>query len=198
VEVDSVLVDNFSGGYQATRYLLSLGHRQIGCIAGPSQLTPSAQRLTGYRQALDEAGIPRDEGLIVAGDFESISGYRACRALLLSSNRPTAIFACNDLMAIGAMFAAHELGIGVSGELSIVGFDDISLCSFTIPRLTTIAQPKYEMGRMVTDMLVRRISDRSLAQRTEILQTKLIVRDSCAPLSKARRGKKSMLTSTAA
>ncbi len=182
--MDSVLTDNKRGGYQATRYLLDLGHRRIACITGPSQLTPSAERVTGYRDALQEAGIPVDENLILAGDFQSQSGYQGMHTLLRLSPPPTAVFVCNDLMAIGALCAAHEAGLHVPQQLSIIGFDDIALASFTTPRLTTIAQPKYEMGLMAAEMLVERIKNKELPPRRRLLATELIVRDSCAILQR--------------
>ena len=179
VSIDAVLVDNLSGGYYATRYLLSLGHRRIACITGPSLLNPSAQRVVGYEKALKEAGLPRDEELIVAGDFHSKSGYAGTRSLLNLSRPPTAIFACNDLMAFGVLYAAHELGLEVPQQLSVVGFDDINLSSFSIPRLSTVAQPKYEIGRRAALRLVERIKNKELPPYREVLKTRLVIRDSC-------------------
>lgn len=183
VAVDEVLVENLAGGFKATEYLISLGHKRIGCIAGPFQLTPSAQRLMGYKQALQGAGFTVDPDLIIQGDFHNRSGYENCRTLTALSDPPTAIFACNDLMAIGALKAAHDLGLSIPQQLSIVGFDDIAWSSFSIPRLTTIAQPKQEMGRLLTALLVERIKDDQLTHRRMTLPVKLIMRDSCAALS---------------
>ncbi len=180
--MDSVLTDNRRGGYQATHYLLTLGHRRIACITGPSQLTPSAERVTGYRNALEEAGVAVDDLLILAGDFQSQSGHEAMRSLLTLSSPPTAVFVCNDLMAIGALCAAHEAGLRVPQQLSIVGFDDIALASFTTPRLTTVAQPKYEMGLLAAEMLAERIKHKDLSPRRRFLDVELIIRDSCAAL----------------
>ena len=180
VKVDEVLVDNLDGGFQATEYLISLGHRRIGCIAGPGQLTPSFERLTGYKQALDRAGINLAPDLILHGDFRSASGYDTCRTLIRHPEPPSAIFACNDLMAIGALQAAHDCGLSIPRQLSIIGFDDIAWSSFTFPRLTTISQPKKEMGRLLTAWLVDRIKNNQLPQRRTTLRAKLIERDSCA------------------
>jgi len=116
------------------------------------------------------------------GRYHSRSGYDNCRALAALSDPPTAIFACNDLMAIGALKAAHDLGLTIAQQLSIVGFDDIAWSSFSIPRLTTIAQPKQEMGRLLTALLVERIKDDQLIRRRMNLPVKLITRDSCAAL----------------
>lgn len=178
VEVNAVLTDNLDGGYRATRHLIEKGHRRIGCITGPSHLTPSAERVTGYRQALREAGLPIDETLILRGDFHPASGRAAARAMLQRNEPPTAIFACNDLMAIGALQAAVELGLRVPEDLAIVGYDDIELASFSIPALTTIAQPKVEIGQRAVETLLQHIADRSLPATRTVLPVSLILRQS--------------------
>jgi len=181
VVVDSVLIHNARGGWLATRHLIELGHRRIGCITGPSDVTPSAERVIGYQQALQEAGIPVDEALIVRGDFQYESGYRAAQQLLALEDPPTAIFACNDLMAVGAISAAVELGFQVPAQLSVVGFDDIRLASFTNPPLTTVAQPKYEMGVVAMTMLLERMRERDMSPRRRLLDIRLVVRQSTGP-----------------
>ncbi|HEY71755.1 MAG TPA: substrate-binding domain-containing protein, partial [Thermoflexia bacterium] len=181
VAVDSVLTDNAQGGRLATHHLIELGHRRIGCITGPSDVTPSADRVTGYRQALEEGSIPVDEALIIKGGFQYESGYRAARQLLAMDDAPTAIFACNDLMAVGAIRAALELGRQVPADLSIVGFDDVRLASFANPPLTTIAQPKYEMGVVAATMLLERMRDPDILPRRRVLDTSLLLRQSTAP-----------------
>jgi len=181
VDVDSVLTDNVHGGWLATHHLVELGHRRVGCISGPSDITPSADRITGYRQALQEAGISVDESLIVRGDFQYESGHWAARQLSAMDDPPTAIFACNDLMAIGAISAALELGRQVPATLSLVGFDDVRLASFVNPPLTTVAQPKYEMGVLAAQMLMERIKDKTMPPRRHLLETTLVIRGSCRP-----------------
>ena len=119
--VDLVVTDNAGGGWSATRHLIDLGHRRIGYITAPSDLTLSEYRSTGYRKALEEAGIAADENLVVRGDFDFKSGYRAARQLLANDKQPTAIFASNDIMAIGAICAAVESGLQVPQDLSVVG-----------------------------------------------------------------------------
>jgi LacI family transcriptional regulator len=182
VDVDSVLTDNAHGGWLATHHLVELGHRRIGCITGPSDVTPSADRITGYRQALHEGGIAVDEALIVKGDFQYESGYRAAHQLLAIDDPPTAVFTCNDLMAVGAISAALELGRQVPTDLSVVGFDDVRLASFTNPPLTTVAQPKYEMGVMAATMLLERLQNRDMPPRQRLLDTSLLTRQSTASL----------------
>ncbi len=179
VKTDTVMVDNKTGGYQATKYLIDLGHTRIGCIAGPSLLTPSAARVGGYRKALSEHDIPYDDGIVVLGNFRAQSGFEATIELLEKSNPPTALFACNDMMAVGAFHAADEVGLKVPDNISIVGFDDITLASFIIPPLTTIAQPSYEMGLLAAEMVIARIQNPNSSPRNVVLSTKLIIRKSC-------------------
>jgi LacI family transcriptional regulator len=174
--VDSVLTDNAQGGWLAARHLIDLGHRRIACITGPSDVTPSAERVTGYRQAMIEAGVPVDKSLIVRGDFQYDSAYRASIQLLQMKNPPTAIFACNDLMAVAVMSAALEHGRQVPGDLSVVGFDDVRLAAFANPPLTTIVQPKYEMGVVAATMLLERMRDLEMPAHRRVLETDLVTR----------------------
>ena len=182
VAVDTVLTNHRRGGCQATQHLINLGHRRIACISGGSDLSPSAERLTGYQMKLQESGIPFEDTLVVKGDFQYASGYRAAQQLLRLAEPPTAVFACNDLMAVGVISAATEMGLRVPEDLSVVGFDDVRLASFTNPPLTTIAQPKYEIGVIATEMLLARAGNLAAAPRVERLETKLIIRGSTAPL----------------
>jgi LacI family transcriptional regulator len=178
VEVDAVLTDNKLGGYLATRHLLELGHRRIACIAGPSTITPSAERIIGYRKALEEAGISYDESLIIRGDYHAQSGMEITHSILKMDPRPTAIFCLNDLMALGALRAAAEAGCSVPQDLAIVGYDDLELAHFTNPPLTTIAQPKKEVGAQAISLLVDRISRKSRPPSRLVLPPELIVRRS--------------------
>jgi LacI family transcriptional regulator len=179
VKADAVLGDNHQGGYLAARHLLALGHRRIGCISGPSNVTPSADRVTGYRQALSDADVPIEEPLIFRGDFHPETGWAAASELLRRPDAPTAIFACNDLMAIGVLRAAAELARRVPADLAVVGFDDIELAAFTEPRLTTVRQPTTEMGRRAVELLIDRIGSRDRPSRREIFPTTLTIRASC-------------------
>jgi len=178
VEVDTVLTDNFQGGFQATRTLLELGHRRIGCITGPSHLTPSAQRVIGYRRALEAAGLGVDESLIVRGDFQPRSGYQAAQALMHTPQPPTAIFVCNDMMAIGALRALAEMGLRVPEDVSLIGFDDIELASYTTPPLTTIRQDKAAMAQTALNLLLERIVDRQIPARQRVIPVTLVERQS--------------------
>jgi LacI family transcriptional regulator len=179
--VDTVLIDNARGGWLATQHLIELGHQRIGCIAGPSDLTLSAERVTGYRNALQAASLAADETLIIRGDFQYESGYQAAEQFFTHPTPPTALFACNDLMAIGAINAAAKHGWPVPAQLSVVGFDDIRMAAYINPLLTTIAQPKYEMGSIATTMLLERIQDQEMPPSQKLLPTHLVVRESTAP-----------------
>lgn len=177
-DADVVLADNRSGAFLATSHLLQLGHRRIGCISGPSHITPSARRVSGYIDALADSGIAFSDTLVVRGDFHPESGRVGAHVLLGRPDRPTAIFACNDLMAIGVVRAASERGINVPTDLSVVGFDDIQLASYITPSLTTVVQPKAEMARTAVQLLVERMTDRSLSARRRVLSPMLVVRES--------------------
>jgi LacI family transcriptional regulator len=185
--IDRVHIDNVAGGYLATRHLLDLGHRRIGYIGGPPHLSPVPHRNAGYRQALQEAGLTVDEGLVIDGNFRDVGGYEGAQALLALADPPTAIFAGNDLMAIGALAASREAGVAVPDELSIVGFDDIHLAGYINPPLTTIAQPKYELGVIAAELLFARLAQSDLPPQRRLLQAQLVVRQSTARRGLARR-----------
>jgi LacI family transcriptional regulator len=178
VEADAVVADNMGSGCLAAQHLIGLGHHRIGCIAGPRTQGVSEQRLKGYRQALEEHGISAREELVVHSDFRSRGGYEAMRELLALETPPTAVFACNDLMAVGAICAASKMGLRMPGDVAIVGCDDIALASFTNPSLTTVAQPKYAMGTKAVELVVDRIRDESRSPTRLILPTELVIRDS--------------------
>jgi len=193
INSDIVLVDNNVGGYEATRYLIQLGHRRIACIEGPSPITPSSQRVGGYRKALQEARIPVDEDLIIAGDFRYESGNKAMRYLLNLSQPPTAVFACNDMMALGAIQAVNDHGLRIPDDISVIGFDNIPFSQTVYPTLTTMAQPIYEMAGLAVDLLIDRIKLQRQRNRGEvqkpgfkriILETKLVKRNSCREIGK--------------
>ncbi|AMM25284.1 LacI family DNA-binding transcriptional regulator [Variovorax sp. PAMC 28711] len=178
---DLVETAHMQGGLLAVRHLLSLGHRRIGCIGGPAGVAPSEQRIEGWRMALAESGsAPAGDALLWRGGFTSQGGYEAMHAILRTEEAPSAVFVCNDLMAIGALRAAHETGIQVPDTLSIVGFDDIELSAYTSPPLTTVAQPKARIGALAVDMLLERVTGRRHEPRKVVLQPELVVRASTA------------------
>ena len=182
---DLVETAHMQGGQLATQHLLALGHRRIACIHGPAGLRPSEQRIAGWRSALAGAGCDHGDALLWDGHFTSQGGYDAMHALLRSAVPPSAVFVCNDLMAMGALCAAHERGLRVPEALSLVGFDDIELAAFTSPPLTTVAQPKQRIGAQAVDMLLERIDGKRQAARQVMLQPELRVRASTAVFSAA-------------
>ncbi len=186
LNADLVEVNHESGGYMATQHLLGLGHRHIACITGPLSLSSAAQRLGGYRRALVEAGLKPQASLLCESDFTSAGGHAAMRGLLGLRQRPTAVFACNDLMAFGAISAAATAGLALPAELSVIGFDDIALAAYSSPPLTTVAQPKHRMGALAASLLLARISDQQRPPQREILQPELCLRQSTAPVAPSR------------
>jgi len=170
---------NWQGAREATNYLISLGHRRIGFIAGRRQDHITESREHGYRPALVEARSPYSPELTAEGDYSWASGFRAGSQLLALDPPPTAIFACSDLMAFGAIEAIHAAGLRVPEDLSVVGFDDLPMAAETYPPLTTIRQPLYEMGRMAAQMVVSLIEGKDVVSRQIELPTRLVVRQSC-------------------
>jgi LacI family transcriptional regulator len=179
-DVPSVGATNWAGGRVAVEYLLSLGHRRIAMIAGPASLRCSLDRVAGYRAALEAAGIPIDPELIRPGDFRLQSGYIQTSALLALPEPPTAIFAGNDLEAMGVYKALYLSNIHVPERMSVIGFDDIQLTTIVSPSLTSVRQPLFEMGRVATSMLLRLIAGERLDSCRVELPTTLITRESCA------------------
>ena len=160
LEADLVTIDNEQGGYLATHHLLELGHRDIACVTGPLHNSAGQQRLAGFVRALKDAGLNAAPGRIVESDFSSPGGYDAAAQLLAQSaaeGAPTAIFACNDMMGMGVLRAAAERGIRVPGQLSVIGFDDIQICRFVYPALTTVGQSIRQLGEMAAERLLQRV-----------------------------------------
>lgn len=180
----SVQIDNVRAAYEVTSHLANLGHERIAFISGPLNRTSVHDRLEGYRASLEERGIERDDRLLREGQFEAESGYSAGLSLLEGGYRPTAIFAANDRMAIGAMAAAADLGMSVPGDLSVVGFDDISMASYVRPTLTTVALHGYEMGATAMGLLLKLFAGEECPPVTW-LPTRLVVRESSGPTPEA-------------
>lgn len=176
--IPTIGVTNWAGALAATEHLIALGHRRIAAITGPPDLVCSQQRLEGYRAALGRAGMPVDDDLIRYGDFRAVGGAREAYALLETPDPPTAIFAGSDLQATGVYQEAHRRGMRIPDQLSVIGFDDVALCEWVSPPLTTVRQPLLEMARMaIRSVLDPSSSDQPL--RLE-LATSLITRESTA------------------
>ncbi|MGE5620402.1 MAG: LacI family DNA-binding transcriptional regulator [Sphingomonadaceae bacterium] len=181
VEVDTVAVDNTGGAYEATRHLIQLGHRRIAMIAGNLFLRTGQERLEGYRRAHSEAGIPIDEKLVVTkGSFQFQEGYAVMRNLLRRSYPPTAVFAANDILAMGAISAVQSQGLSVPKDVAVVGFDGIRFGELLNPRLTTVSVRTYEMGRMACRLLIDRLTrKKDRPPRLVVSETHLEIRESC-------------------
>ena len=173
---------NWEGAYEATRYLIQLGHTQIAFITGTLAVRSAVDRLQGYQAALVDCGLPVRKELIVQGDYQQHTGYETTKGLLESINpSPTAIFASNDLSAFGAMDAARECGFRIPDDISIIGFDDVPQSGLVYPKLTTVRQPLEQMGQVAVKLLLELIQDRSRPPQRVKLPTQLVIRDSCAP-----------------
>ncbi len=175
---DRVSVNNADGAYKAVKHLLDLGHRRIACISGPAEFEVTAERVDGWRRAQLDRGITPDEGLLIESDFSSAGGYEAARRLLRAQAGITALFASNDMMALGALRAAAESGLKVPQQLSIVGFDDIELSGFVYPALTTVGCSIKELGREAARVLVDRIENPAAPLKDVLLTPRLVVRES--------------------
>lgn len=180
--VDSIQVDNGLGGRMAAEHLFNLGHRRIACIGGKPDVHPSWDRVDGFVDFMRQAGAPLPARMIFTGDFQFMSGYAMAKKAMVGATPPTAFFVANDLMACGTIRALSELGLRIPGDVSVVGFDDIMLSEMFNPPLTTIGQPRLEMGRTAVRLLLERIANPGLAPRRSMLPLKLVVRQSTGPL----------------
>lgn len=170
-------IDNICAAQNVVAHLIRLGHTRIGIITGPLDESSARNRLRGYRQAMQNAGLPVLDAFIVEGDYGRQSGYDGMKQLLLQ--RPDAVFASNDTMASGALLALHEAGLHVPKDIAIAGFDDLLATEETDPPLTTVRQPVTELGGQATRMLVEIIEQRRTEPYQVLLPTQLIVRSSC-------------------
>jgi LacI family transcriptional regulator len=179
--IPAVSAANSAGATQATRHLLGLGHRRIAAITGPGGWMASEERRRGYHAALVDAGVMPDPALEVESDFLLSGGVEAAAKLLDGTDRPTAVFAFSDNLAIGAIQAARARGLHVPGDVSIVGFDDTTEAALVTPGLTTVRQPLAEMGRMAVSLLMRLLENQRFEALHVELATRLVVRQSAAP-----------------
>lgn len=182
----AVISDNLGASQEATRHLLNLGHTRIAIITGPLNLPVCTERLEGFRRALQEAGLPLPDEYLECGDFRSESGYRSGCNLLGLANPPTAVFCCNNSMTLGLMRALGELDIPCPERMSVLGFDDFEWAASFRPKLSAVAQPTYEMGRLATEILIRKIQQKKgeaedMKQQVIVLRNELRLRDLTAP-----------------
>jgi LacI family transcriptional regulator len=182
-EVDVVRGDSEGGAYRLVRYLLELGHRRIAALSGPKTVSTSVERVIGYRRALREAGLDADAEWVRYGQFTQRSGYEATTEALSAHPRPTAIFATNNFIAVGALRALRAAGLRVPEDVSLVSFDDLASVVLIDPFLTVADQPAYQMGQQAAELLIARLSDPAVDGVQEIvLPTRIIVRRSCRPV----------------
>ncbi|WP_308909093.1 LacI family DNA-binding transcriptional regulator [Pseudokordiimonas caeni] len=176
--IPKIQLDNAGAARAMTEYLISLGHKRIGVAKGPSESRLTQERLRGYREALEAAGLPFDESLVARGDFSASSGRHAATQLMALGKPPTALFCLSDEMAIGAMHSVWEMGLKVPNDISIVGFDDILFAEYCKPPLTTIRQPAEEFGSKAMGMLLSLLQGAHLAETNQHLPYEMVIRQS--------------------
>ena len=181
VRSDIVCSDSENGANRLVKLLIGLGHKRIAIITGPKDVSTSVDRVTGYQQALREAGLSENE-LIYYGAFNEQSGYELTNQLMTQVQKPTAIFGANNYIAMGIIKALHDLQLDVPGDVSVVGFDDLPESIFMKPFLTVARQRAYEMGQLATELLLKRISGKlSQEHRELLLPIEIILRESSGP-----------------
>lgn len=176
----NIRIDNYTGARAMTDHLITLGHERIAFVAGPEGNVDATERQRGYRDALAAAKTPKRRPIEIAGDFTEDAGYAAVPKILSMSPRPTALFAANDAMAIGAMHALREAGVELPREMAVAGFDDVPIARYVTPQLTTVRVDIAELGRRAVESLIAAIDGN--AQRrgaADLITTTLIVRQSC-------------------
>ncbi len=176
---NSVILDDRHGAHLAVEHLVKLGHRRIAYINGPHDWASSKERLVGYQDVLAQSKISYDPALIEEGTWEVQSGYYATKKFLALPEQPTAIFAGNDLMALGAIYAIQDAGLNVPKDIAVVGYDDRDFASFSNPTITTICPPSFEMGQLAAQAIVNRLENQIEVKDPIRVQGKLIVRESC-------------------
>ena len=189
-KIPFVDVNNIGGAKIATQHLLGLGHTRIGMITNaPLAYTASADRLSGYQDALAEAGIAYDETLVRLGNFTMESGIQAMHELLALTPRPTAVFVASDTVALGALQAIQQAKLRVPQDIAMCGFDDIPLAQYLDPSLTTVQLPAYGLGWAAAELLIRMISKDKIHNPYVILDTELVIRNSCGSLPAKKQRK---------
>ena len=178
--VHTVVMDDYAGGYQATSYLLALGHRRIAFVSGPAELGSVQERFRGYLDALRKAGVETEGQVRLSGQFTEQFGMSALPHLLAAPEPPTAAFVASDYIALGVLSAAEAHGIRVPDDLSIVGFDDIRFAQYVRPRLTTIRSPVDRLAQTGVELLFERLADPGAPARTVVLPVELVIRESAA------------------
>ena len=176
---NSVIPDDRYGAHLAVEHLVRLGHRKIAFINGPHDWAASKDRLAGYQDILTRSGIPYDPSSVEEGTWEVQSGYSAAKKFLALPDIPTAIFAANDFMALGAIYAIQDAGLNVPKDIAVVGYDDRDFASFSKPTITTVCSPSFEMGQLAAQLITNRLENQIEIKDPVRVQGKLIIRESC-------------------
>jgi LacI family transcriptional regulator len=181
--IDCISSDDRRGAFDAVTRLIALGHERIACVAGiGAPYGSSNQRLSGYREALAAAGIFLSDDYVRLEPFGLEGGYEGVRDLFRLAEPPTAVFLYSDVMAQGALRALEDLGKDVPGDVSVIGFDDLPLCEFTVPRLSSVRQASSELGRLAVERILSRLKSPELESERRILPVELVLRESTGPL----------------
>jgi DNA-binding LacI/PurR family transcriptional regulator len=179
---DTVTIDNVDGAYKATRFLIEQGHQSIATITGPQFLTNAQDRLQGYRQAMQEAGLTPASGHIQEATFDQTGGYLKTKILLRLLPRPTAIFAGNDMIAMGSLRAIRETGLRCPEDISLIGFDGLELTEMITPQLSSVYQSPYQLGAAAARIVLDRMADPDCPTQHIVLETELRIRESVMPV----------------
>ncbi|MGD8117841.1 substrate-binding domain-containing protein [Vibrio sp. TRT 29B02] len=173
---DKIQDNSLRGGYLAAKHLIDSGHTEIGCITGPLVKHQAQMRYEGYKRALNESGLDFNANWIIEADFECEGGFEAFNKMLAKGRLPSAIFVCNDMMAMGVINAANAKGIRIPEDISIIGYDDIHIAKFMSPSLTTIHQPKYRLGKAAVEALLNRLEKGATDAQVVQLEPTLVER----------------------
>lgn len=176
---NSVNIDDRAGGALAVEHLVKLGHRRIGYINGPQGWASSRDRLLGYKDVLKQNNIEFDPSLVEEGTWEVQSGFNTATRLLSLPERPTAIFAANDLMALGSIYAVQKSGLAVPGDVAVVGYDDQDFAAFSNPTITTVRSPSFEMGQLAAKLILDRLENQNEILDPIKVTGTLVIRESC-------------------
>lgn len=185
---DLVVVANRAGARAAAKHLIDIGHREIAVITGPAHVSNAIERLKGFKEACRDAGVSIRPEFIHHGAFDTRTGLQAGKRLFRMLPPPTAIFACNDLIALGVLHASHEEGLRCPDDFSLIGFDSLEFCDYTSPPLTSVYQPGYQLGATAAALLIERIEGSTSPPKQLVLETELRLRSSVLPLHATTSG----------
>lgn len=175
-------IDNKMGAIMSVEYLVKFGHTNIAYIGGSEKTSTNKERFEGYKETMQKHNLTVNANIHTFNSFSQKSGYKAAMEMLINKDIPTAIFAVNDIVALGVIQAIEEFGLDVPKDVSVIGFDDISFSSMHRIKLTTIRQPKFEMGRKCTEILIKLLKKQDVPEKINILKPNLAIRNTCRAL----------------